>query len=306
MKTSVCFFIFLLSVFVTMSFVLMGNDYSFEEDYFGQKPPGSAPELFGKGIISTSQDLHSCPVFSKDGKMVFWRIMNSGENNGVYFMELIDNTWTAPQKAPFVETESGDNNDVPYFSPNDEILYFLSDRAVKNLDRRKRVWQTMKENGVWIKPKLFKQINPKNVRLHWQFSIYLTGMYEYGKGAYDIYKAVLFNGGYVIEKFDPPISSNDSDICPYIAPDETYLIFCSSNRDDGYGECDLYICFKTLDGSWSTPINMGPEINSSSQDWCPIVSHDGKYLFFTSFRNGRCNAYWVDSSIISKLKETVL
>jgi hypothetical protein len=98
MKSGVYFFVFLLSVIVTMSFVLQGNDNSFEGYYFGQKPPGSVPELFGKGIISTSQDLHSCPIFSKDGKIAFWRIMNSGETNGVYFTELIDNTWTKNYK----------------------------------------------------------------------------------------------------------------------------------------------------------------------------------------------------------------
>ena len=146
--------------------------------------------------------------------------------------------------------------------------------------------------------------------LHWQFSIsesstfYLTGMCEGRVGSYEIFKAALLNGNYKIEKLDSPINSEDSDICPFIAPDESYLIFCSSNRDDGYGKCDLYICFKTLDGDWTIPKNMGIKINSTAQDWCPIVSNDGKYLFFTSFRNSNCNAYWVDSSIINELRES--
>jgi hypothetical protein len=33
-----------------------------------------------------------------------------------------------------------------------------------------------------------------------------------------------------------------------------------------------------------TPFLLGPKVNSSALDFCPIVSPDGKYLFFTSER----------------------
>jgi WD40 repeat protein len=302
----------IFSSIIIMSFVFQGNySTSFEGQYFGQKFPGSVPELFGKGIIPTSHDLHSCPVFSRDGKIVFWRVMNSGNENGVYFSQWTDKSWSVPQKAPFIETNDQYNNDVPYFSPSSALLYLTSDRPYENQEQKKRIWYTKRENGTWIEPKLFEKINPKNVMLHWQFSIsrnntfYLTGMSKDGTGSYEIFKAELLNENYMIEKLDSPINSKDSDICPFIAPDESYLIFCSSNRDEGYGKTDLYICFKTLNGAWSAPLNMGAKINSTSQDWCPIVSNDGKYLFFTSFRNGNCNAYWVDSDIIEELRDNI-
>jgi hypothetical protein len=56
--------------------------------WLDQEPPGNTPELFGEGTVSASMDLHSCPVFSPDGRLVLWRTMNSGEANGIYFMEL--------------------------------------------------------------------------------------------------------------------------------------------------------------------------------------------------------------------------
>ena len=46
--------------------------------------------------------------------------------------------------------------------------------------------------------------------------------------------------------------------------------------------------------------NMGEQINSSSADFTPILSPDGKYFFFTSWRNGSGDIYWVDSEAIKK------
>jgi Tol biopolymer transport system component len=276
--------------------------------WLGQEPPGKTPELFAEGIVSTSLDLHSCPVFSPDGRLVLWRVMNSGDANGIYFMEMTDTIWTWPRKAPFIETIPGVTNDVPWFSLDGKTLYFNSDRPAGLSERRKRIWVTGRENGVWTTPTVLEKIDPPEITLHWQFSIsadgtfYITGMSENGYGSYDIFKAEPDKREYTIELMDFPINSTDSDICPFIAPDESYMIFASSNRDDGYGKCDLYITFRESDGSWGTPLNMGPDINSPAQDWCPVVSHDGKYLFFTSFRNGSCNAWWVDAGVITDLR----
>jgi hypothetical protein len=35
---------------------------------------------------------------------------------------------------------------------------------------------------------------------------------------------------------------------------------------------------------WTKAVNLGSKINSSALDFCPIVSPDGKYFFFTSER----------------------
>ena len=71
-----------------------------------------------------------------------------------------------------------------------------------------------------------------------------------------------------------------------IAPDESYMIVSSSGRPDDLGNGDLYISFKKEDGSWTNLMNMGNNINSSETDYCPMLSQDGKYFFFTSKRSG--------------------
>jgi hypothetical protein len=86
--------------------------------------------------------------------------------------------------------------------------------------------------------------------------------------------------------------------------DESYLIVCQ-DKTEGHGKYDLYISFRLDDGSWSNPVDMGKEINSSASEFRPYVTPDGKYLFFTSNRidSDTGNIFWADADVIEKLKQ---
>jgi len=102
------------------------------------------------------------------------------------------------------------------------------------------------------------------------------------------------------------VNSKDGEYNSFVAPDDSYLIFTSIRAEDNYGEGDLYICFHKQDGTWTRAINMGPEINSFARDYCPSVSPDGKYFFFSSRKYGTEDIFWVDAAIIHHLKEKAL
>ena len=92
-----------------------------------------------------------------------------------------------------------------------------------------------------------------------------------------------------------------------VAPDESYLIV-SSGRPGGFGQGDLYISFRDEDGDWRQPVNLGESINSEQVDFCPMVTPDGKYLFF-SRRWGaswdettRCEVFWVDVRVLDRFR----
>ena len=110
---------------------------------------------------------------------------------------------------------------------------------------------------------------------------------------------------------DDKFNAHQTDWTPYIAPDESYFIFCSF-RAGGFGSGDLYISFKQKDGSWGKVINMGDKINTPANERFPNVTPDGKYLFFNSTKkipgaaanapgNGDGDVYWVDAKIIEEL-----
>jgi hypothetical protein len=99
---------------------------------------------------------------------------------------------------------------------------------------------------------------------------------------------------------DGGVNTDSIDSHPFIAPDESYLIF-NSRRVGGLGEADLYVCYRTKESLWSKAINLTP-LNSEYSDWCATISPDGEYLFFTRNSTNGGDIYWVDAKIIEELR----
>jgi len=70
---------------------------------------------------------------------------------------------------------------------------------------------------------------------------------------------------------------------PAISPDGKRMYF-AANFNDSHGQSDLYFS-DLINGEWTTPKNLGPEINSASNELFPFVHPDGS-LYFSSNRTG--------------------
>jgi hypothetical protein len=126
----------------------------------------------------------------------------------------------------------------------------------------------------------------------------------------DIYTARQVGDGYADVRMVEELSSDAPDHSPFIAPDESYVIFSSFRG--GFGLSDLFIAFRTPDGGWTEPRNLGRQINSAAKEEYPYVTPDGRFLFFNSNRvsglneeripDGPGNIYWVDARIIEELR----
>ena len=86
---------------------------------------------------------------------------------------------------------------------------------------------------------------------------------------------------------------------PYISQNGDYLIFAADSKSGS--DDDLYISFRKKDGVWTDAISFGKTINTKDHELCPIVTPDGKYLFF--LRYGA--VYWVDAKIIEDQKQRI-
>jgi outer membrane protein OmpA-like peptidoglycan-associated protein len=53
-------------------------------------------------------------------------------------------------------------------------------------------------------------------------------------------------------------------------------------RDDTYGDMDLYVSFQYVDGNWSEPMNMGPAVNTAAAEASVFLAADGKTIYFSS------------------------
>lgn len=82
-----------------------------------------------------------------------------------------------------------------------------------------------------------------------------------------------------------PLNTPGNEGAQAISADGKLMIFTGCNRQDGYGNCDLYFSQKEGD-RWTVPQNMGKPINTSSKETQPSISSDGKTIYFASNRPG--------------------
>ncbi len=77
-----------------------------------------------------------------------------------------------------------------------------------------------------------------------------------------------------------PFCSDDFSVGhPTLSADEQALYFVS-DMPGGYGETDIYVSYRSGD-SWSSPENLGPEINTEGREMFPFISKDNT-LYFAS------------------------
>ena len=81
----------------------------------------------------------------------------------------------------------------------------------------------------------------------------------------------------------PNINTSGDEIYAFLASDDKTMYF-SSNNYAGFGGTDIYVTHR-LDNTWqkwSTPENLGPKVNSSSDETYFTLSASGNQAFFTS------------------------
>ncbi len=82
-----------------------------------------------------------------------------------------------------------------------------------------------------------------------------------------------------------PINSPFNDHCLYYTGPDENTGYLTSNRPGGYGGNDIYSVHR-VNGVWQTPVNLGPNVNTSSSDHHGMISPDGKSIYFNSDRPG--------------------
>ena len=115
-----------------------------------------------------------------------------------------------------------------------------------------------------------------------------------GKGLYfsstrsghsDIYRSPSHDGGFGPAVLIEELSTAAQDGHPNLRRDGLEIFFFS-NRPGSLGN-DIYVATraKTTD-PWSTPVNLGPAVNSEASETRPSLSWDGRTLYFGSNRPG--------------------
>jgi len=271
--------------------------------YLGQTPPGRTPEIFAPGIITGPSD-EAYPSLTKNGKEFYFHCRDRG---GWIFTRVSQGKWSAFRTIPFsTEYQFGE---AMVTGKGKTILFCTRyDPDAGHSERKLNLWRMQKKNDKWQKPEKFG--NEINTDFHEAYpsiapsgDLYFFRDLETEDEGCEIFVSRYRNGHYLPpENLGTEINSPHHDVDPFISPDEKYFLFCVRDREDGFGNNDLYISFKQSDDSWSESINLGIRFNTKAEEITPYVTPDGRYIFFSSNRTGNYDIYWVDAATIEELR----
>ena len=263
-------------------------------EHLGLKPPGRVPEVFAPGIISgAGHRLHGSVVISPDTRVILWSVLPPA----VMSVSIEDGTWSDAEP---LELEGG-GVQAPAFSPDGTRLYYQAvvEGGAGSLD----IWWVPKEEDGWGSTESAgPAVNTENLEsqpsLTGDGTLYLTGTREGTGFNRGIFRSRLQDGVYTRpELLGGGINSESMDYCPWVALDESFLLFASS-RPQAEEHLFLHVSFRQEDGSWSRPENIHPAIGFQKEARFPSLSPDGRYLFFVAGDS----AYWVDIAPVMELR----
>jgi Tol biopolymer transport system component len=306
-----------------------GDSPKLSGPYLGQKPPGVTPEVFAPGLVSTGLDELNA-AFSPDGSEFYFCVRSITGPVSIFRMKREKGKWSRPRLLPFA-SRFGDI-DVSV-SPAGDALLFCSLRPRPGEEGPRQdndFWLAPREGDRWGEPvHLGPAINSASHDYYPQTTrsgaVYFSSQRE-GPGSNDIYRSERADGAYAAAvKLGEAVNTQHREFDPFVSPGEDLLIFASS-RPGGLGGSDLYVCFRDAGGAWTQAVSLGAPVNSPGPEFCPLLSPDGKYLFFTSYRvepgvvpqapygmadfvrahnlpgNGLGDIYWVDARFIESLR----
>ncbi len=289
--------------------VAFGHD---DDEPLGPFGPWSEPVNLGPVVNSPFDDNH--PAISKNGLSLFITSSRPGGVNGATnlgrFPEIWvsqrasrDDPWGPPQNLGPVINSLGHNTGVPNLSPDEHLMFFNSTRpggcggADLYVARRKNKrndfgWQAPVNLGCTINsaandngPTYFEDDETDETDT---VTMYFNSTRPGGIGPENIYASILGDDG----TFGPAVlvhelSSPRVDGRTAIRRDGLEMLVSSNRLGSIGGSNDLWVSTRaSTSGAWSTPVNLGPPINSEFDDGGSALSADGTTLYFYSTRPG--------------------
>jgi hypothetical protein len=282
--------------------------------YFGQPEPGLQAERFAPGIVST-EAIELNGVFTPDLREFFFTRLIDG-------VEMMHHSvgdgpkWGAPQPLLLFADRTRAGAVDMAVSPNGQELYFLGQHTHEHAPANPpyNLWVSRKVNDRWatasvLPPPISTAAGETYPLVVADGSLYFSSMRPGGPGRSNLYRAQRLPNGTFAQPvlLDAPINSAQGVGDTYVAPDERFMIL-SSRRPPSLGHGDLFVSFRQDSGSWGEPVPMGSTINTDEHEFCPMMTPDGRFLFFSRLYGGTWenatggDIFWVDAKILEQFR----
>lgn len=239
------------------------------------------------------------PLISPDGKILYFARQNAPMNvkgirdaQDIYLSEYNGSTWSASRNlgAPLNDRYP---NGVSSISPDGNTLLVLN--AYSGLIVRNGASVATRGPNGWNVPEAIdiRSFYNKNDYVDYFLSsneeeMILAIETELSYGDQDLYASFLLEDSTWAEPINmgPTINTDQAEFAPFLAADNRTLYFASYGHDSK-GKCDIFMS-RRLDETWqnwSTPVNLGPSVNSEGFEAYFSISASGKEAFFVSDYN---------------------
>jgi outer membrane protein OmpA-like peptidoglycan-associated protein len=181
----------------------------------------------------------------------------------------------------------------PIISADGKTIYFARQNVSGNVggeEDDEDIWYSSFEKGLWgFARNMGKPINsPQADNLVAVGSDNNTMLFKLPDGLAFRYRSE--NGWTDFVKMNIGIENESSHFVASLSSDGRILVFSSMMKSNLYydplrEENDLYVSMLDSTGQWSTPMNLGPTINTPGEESSPFLLPDGRTMYFAT--NGR-------------------
>ncbi len=259
----------------------------------------------GLGVNSRYDEL--APILSPDGQTLFFCREGDPRNAGYKIQPDDQDIWFSTRKkdgkwskARHISAAFNSRGyDFPIGTSADGKTLYIGNTygTADEFQIGSGVSKTRLRNGLWSFPEALDIIDYYNEANLVNYSmgadektIILNLQRRDTKGKMDLYVSFLQTDG----KWSAPLNIGDDvntpyqEVTPFIASDLKTLYF-ASNRPNGFGGFDMYVSRRLSDSwqNWSEPQNLGPGINTKTNDISYIIAPSGEYAIFASEAPGR-------------------
>ncbi|MCX6233537.1 MAG: OmpA family protein [Bacteroidetes bacterium] len=182
---------------------------------------------------------------------------------------------------------------APLISPDGEMLYLVVEGDPGNTGDAgdQDIWFSQLQDGKWTKRKnigfplnneaanAIISVSPDNNTL------LLMNQYESDgtlkSDGFSISQKTTSGWSVPVDVMIENYYNNSRYVDAFLTADQKTLII-SAERDDSYGDRDLYVSFLQDSSQWSEPVNLGPQLNTRAAEGGPFLAADGVTLYFST------------------------